>query len=190
MTECRAAVVTGFNQPAEIWSVQTPELEPTGLLMRVDAATLCGTDVHCWHGRMPSDRLPYIPGHETTGTIVEMNGARTDLLGEPLNEATESSPLTPTAVTATIVRWLVTLPDAPTATPLGACAATRLPTCLVAAPNSTTCHQAATLFASHPKSRHPWPLQPPALSGRLCTASNASAPWPATRRSWCKDAAR
>ena len=86
MTECRAAVVTGFNQPAEIWSVQTPELEPTGLLMRVDAATLCGTDVHCWHGRMPSDRLPYIPGHETTGTIVEMNGARTDLLGEPLNE--------------------------------------------------------------------------------------------------------
>ena len=86
MTESRAAVVTDFRQPLEIRSVPYPELEPTGLLMRVDAATLCGTDVHCWNGRMPADRLPYIPGHETTGSIVEMNGARTDLLGEPLGE--------------------------------------------------------------------------------------------------------
>jgi L-iditol 2-dehydrogenase len=86
MAECRAAVVTGFNQPSEIRSVPIPELEPTALLMRVDAATLCGTDVHCWHGRMSSDSLPYIPGHETTGVIVDMNGARSDLLGEPLNE--------------------------------------------------------------------------------------------------------
>ncbi len=86
MTECRAAVITGFQQPSEVRTVPTPELEPAGLLIRVDAATLCGTDVHCWHGRMQSDRLPYIPGHETTGRIVEMNGARTDLLGEPLGD--------------------------------------------------------------------------------------------------------
>ena len=86
MTECRAAVVTGFQKSLEIRSVPIPELEPMGLLMRVDAATLCGTDVHCWQGQLSPDRLPYIPGHETTGIIVEMNGPCRDILGEPLNE--------------------------------------------------------------------------------------------------------
>jgi threonine dehydrogenase-like Zn-dependent dehydrogenase len=83
--EVRAAVVTAFGQPVEIQSVPVPDLEEGAALMRVDAATLCGTDVHFWHAaESVSATLPYIPGHETTGTLVELNGQRFDILGRRL----------------------------------------------------------------------------------------------------------
>lgn len=86
MTQSLAAVVTTFERPLELQHVPLPELEPGALLVRVDAATLCGTDVHFWHGQIiDTDRLPYIPGHETAGTILDMHGPRTDVLGAPLN---------------------------------------------------------------------------------------------------------
>jgi threonine dehydrogenase-like Zn-dependent dehydrogenase len=81
----RAAVVTAFGQPLELLDVPIPELESGAMLIRIDAATLCGTDVHFWHGaQIPAGNLPYVPGHETTGTIVEMSGERFDILGDPL----------------------------------------------------------------------------------------------------------
>jgi threonine dehydrogenase-like Zn-dependent dehydrogenase len=83
--EARAAVVTGFGEPLEIRRVPVPELERGAALMRVDAATLCGTDVHFWHAaESVNAKLPYIPGHETTGTLVELNEDRFDILGRPL----------------------------------------------------------------------------------------------------------
>ena len=85
MPEARAAVVTGFGEPLEIRRVPVPELERGAALMRVDAATLCGTDVHFWHAaESVNATLPYIPGHETTGTLVELNGDRFDILGRSL----------------------------------------------------------------------------------------------------------
>lgn len=82
---CRAAVISRFNEPLEIRQVPIPELEPGGMLAWVEAATLCGTDVHRWHGSLGVERsLPFIPGHETCGTVAELNGERTDLLGRPL----------------------------------------------------------------------------------------------------------
>lgn len=85
MSGSRAAVVVAHNQPLEIQDVPIPKLEPTAMLARVEAATVCGTDVHRWHGPVaPPDRLPFIPGHETCGIIEEMNGERFDLLGQPL----------------------------------------------------------------------------------------------------------
>jgi D-arabinose 1-dehydrogenase-like Zn-dependent alcohol dehydrogenase len=85
MADCRAAVITALNQPLEIQRVPLPDLEPTALLCRVEAATLCGTDVHRWHGALTRpDMLPFIPGHETCGVIEAMHGPRTDLLGAPL----------------------------------------------------------------------------------------------------------
>jgi threonine dehydrogenase-like Zn-dependent dehydrogenase len=85
MTEALAAVVVSFNEPLTVQRVPVPLLEPGGVLVKVDAATLCGTDVHFWHGMIISpDNVPYIPGHETCGTIVEISGQRTDLLGRPL----------------------------------------------------------------------------------------------------------
>ena len=85
MADSLAAVLTAFHQPTELQRVPVPDLEPTALLVRVDAATLCGTDVHIWHGQYGSLALPVIPGHETAGTIVDKNGERRDLTGVPLN---------------------------------------------------------------------------------------------------------
>jgi len=65
------------------------------VLIKVDAATLCGTDAHRWLGHMGEDGnsdfpfisatvAPFIPGHETSGTIADMRGPLTDVLHEPL----------------------------------------------------------------------------------------------------------
>ena len=84
---CKAAVIVGYGQPLIVTDVEIPALEPGGVLVEVEAATLCGTDVHFWqHGEdlLGPDKLPYIPGHETCGRIVEINGSRTDNLGAPL----------------------------------------------------------------------------------------------------------
>ena len=86
METCKAAVITGFNDPTELRDVQMPDLEPTGLLLEVEAATLCGTDVHIWHDGANPGMLPYIPGHETAGRIVAMNGERYDVHGNALKE--------------------------------------------------------------------------------------------------------
>ena len=85
MTECRAAVITAHNQPLEIRNVKVPELEPGAMLVRIVASTLCGTDVHRWHGPLPrGDSLPVITGHEPCGVVEEINGAKTDILGRPV----------------------------------------------------------------------------------------------------------
>jgi threonine dehydrogenase-like Zn-dependent dehydrogenase len=78
--------VTEIAGPLEIQSLPLPDLEPGGILVRVDAATLCGLDVIIWRGGFgpPAGLLPYIPGHETVGTIVEIRGERRDLLNQPL----------------------------------------------------------------------------------------------------------
>src|SRR5579875_3854856 len=83
MANCLAAVITAFNQPLELRRLPFPELEPDSALIKVDAATLCGTDAHRWLGHM-AEHTPFIPGHETTGTIVELRGELFGALHEPL----------------------------------------------------------------------------------------------------------
>jgi len=85
MRDCRAAVITAHNQPLEILRVPIPDLEPGALLVRIAASTLCGTDVHRWHGPLPrGDALPVIIGHEPCGYVEAINGERTDILGNPV----------------------------------------------------------------------------------------------------------
>src|SRR5579863_10328323 len=82
--ESRTAVITELNKPLEIRTVPVPELKPGSVLIRVDAATLCGTDAHRWQGHIPANDAPFVPGHETCGTIVDMRGELYDILGVPL----------------------------------------------------------------------------------------------------------
>jgi len=85
VNDCRAAVITAHNQPLEIQRVPIPDLEPGAVLVRIAASTLCGTDVHRWHGPLPDgDSLPIITGHEPCGYVEEINGERTDILGNPV----------------------------------------------------------------------------------------------------------
>jgi threonine dehydrogenase-like Zn-dependent dehydrogenase len=82
--ESRTAVITGIETELEIRTVPIPELEPGAILIKVDAATLCGTDAHRWQGHLPPVEKPFVPGHETCGTIVDMRGEVRTLLDEPL----------------------------------------------------------------------------------------------------------
>ncbi|MBF6570607.1 MAG: zinc-binding dehydrogenase [Candidatus Binataceae bacterium] len=96
MAECMAAVVTKYNAPLELWRVPVKEdLEPNSALAKVEAATLCGTDAHRWQGHLTEGggadlpfiepvTTPFVPGHETCCTIVEMRGNLFDLLNQPL----------------------------------------------------------------------------------------------------------
>jgi D-arabinose 1-dehydrogenase-like Zn-dependent alcohol dehydrogenase len=85
MDTCRAAVITAHNQPLEIQSVPIPKLDPGSLLVKIASSTLCGTDVHRWHGPLgDGDTLPIITGHEPCGTVEEIAGERTDILGNPV----------------------------------------------------------------------------------------------------------
>ena len=85
---CLAAVVTAFNEPLELREVPIPALEHGALLVKIDAATICGSDVHLWDGSLSAIRpieLPVIPGHEMVGTVAAMGpGEHADVAGEPL----------------------------------------------------------------------------------------------------------
>lgn len=83
----RAAVITALNEPLQIQKVPIPDLNPGSLLIKIDASTICGTDVHRWHGPLAAgDSLPMITGHEPCGFIEEIAGERTDILGRPLKK--------------------------------------------------------------------------------------------------------
>src|SRR5580700_1936211 len=68
----RAVVYHGPGQKA--WE-EVPDPEITGdddVIVRVDAATICGTDLHILNGDVPAVRTGRILGHEAVGTVVEV----------------------------------------------------------------------------------------------------------------------
>lgn len=84
----RAAVLSAFGAPLELQELPLPAVEPGAVLARIDAATVCGSDVHIWEADMGpsySLALPLIPGHEMAGTVVELGeGVDRDAVGQPL----------------------------------------------------------------------------------------------------------
>jgi D-arabinose 1-dehydrogenase-like Zn-dependent alcohol dehydrogenase len=60
------------------------------MLVRVDVASICGSDVHQWDGMTPAlapASLPIVLGHEMMGTVVAFGpGPGEDSIGQPLAE--------------------------------------------------------------------------------------------------------
>ena len=70
-----------LHQPNDlrIEEVPMPSLEPGDVLLRVDAALLCGTDVRIYEGRKQKNvTFPSVLGHEFAGTVVDANGPLPD----------------------------------------------------------------------------------------------------------------
>ena len=67
--ESTVAVVTQYKGPVEIRKVRIPELDAGAVLMKVEAATLCGTDAYRWSGLFSSQSnnpdLPFVQPFET-----------------------------------------------------------------------------------------------------------------------------
>ena len=79
----RAVVYHGPGHKA--WEeVPDPEIIGDGdAIVRIDAATICGTDLHILKGDVPAVRQGRILGHEAVGTIIEVgDGAQTRTEGD------------------------------------------------------------------------------------------------------------
>jgi len=71
----KAAVVRAFKQPLQIEDLPKPEPGVGEIVVKIEAAGLCHTDIHAAHGDWPiKPKLPFVPGHEGIG-IVESIGA-------------------------------------------------------------------------------------------------------------------
>ena len=70
----RAAVVRDFTTNLTLEDVDKPEAGPGEVVVKVETAGLCHTDIHAAHGDWPvKPSPPFIPGHEGVG-IVESVG--------------------------------------------------------------------------------------------------------------------
>ncbi|MEB3766852.1 alcohol dehydrogenase AdhP [Acinetobacter sp. MD2] len=76
----KAAVVTAFNQPLEIKQVEIPKVTAGKVLVKMLATGVCHTDLHAMHGDWPiKPTVPFIPGHEGVGEVVEIGAGITHL---------------------------------------------------------------------------------------------------------------
>jgi threonine dehydrogenase-like Zn-dependent dehydrogenase len=82
--EAQAMVLEKFKQPLTPKSFPLPKLREGNILVKVEVAGVCGSDVHMWEGRDPRTRLPMILGHEGAGEIAEMKGEKRDVNGVPV----------------------------------------------------------------------------------------------------------
>ncbi|WP_432488618.1 NAD(P)-dependent alcohol dehydrogenase [Kineococcus sp. SYSU DK018] len=75
----KAVRVHDYGKPASIDEVPEPRIEgPLDVLVHVDAAGVCRTDLHILEGQWATKSgvgLPYVIGHENAGTVVEVGSA-------------------------------------------------------------------------------------------------------------------
>ncbi len=82
----RAVVLSDYARGPAVERLELGPVLPGGALVRIDAATVCGTDVHISDGVFEHlARLPLVMGHEGTGTVLELGaGTDRDARGQPL----------------------------------------------------------------------------------------------------------
>ena len=65
----RAIVVEQYGVLPSVQEVPAPEVQPGGVVVKVEATGLCRSDWHGWQGHDSDIVLPHVPGHELAGTI-------------------------------------------------------------------------------------------------------------------------
>lgn len=82
-----AAVFSGHGMPFRLEEFSIPAPGEGEVLVNVSCSTICGSDLHTWHGRR-QEPVPCVLGHEIVGRIVAFGpkAPRIDLRGETLQE--------------------------------------------------------------------------------------------------------
>lgn len=82
----RAAVLTEHGAPFELQRLPLPhDLAAGAAVVQITCATLCGTDVEVWTGKMTHPgMLPMVPGHEMVGIVRQVGPGTVDALGRPV----------------------------------------------------------------------------------------------------------
>ena len=66
----KAVVYEAFSTPPQIQQVADPVPETHGAVIEIKATGVCRSDWHGWVGHDADIKLPHVPGHELSGTIV------------------------------------------------------------------------------------------------------------------------
>lgn len=76
MSNMMKALVYRGPEKIGLEDVPMPKIiEPDDAIVRVTTSTICGTDIHIWHGGMPEVEPGRIIGHEFVGEVVEVGPA-------------------------------------------------------------------------------------------------------------------
>ena len=75
----KALVYHGPGQRAWESAPDPSIIEPTDAIVRIDASTICGTDLHILKGDVPEVKPGTILGHEAVGTVIEIGAAVTTI---------------------------------------------------------------------------------------------------------------
>jgi alcohol dehydrogenase len=68
----RGVLVTAFAETPSVVELPDPVCDDDAVVLKVEATGLCRSDWHGWMGHDPDITLPHVPGHELSGTIVEV----------------------------------------------------------------------------------------------------------------------
>ena len=74
----QALVKPSAHRGMEMREVPVPSLGPNDVLIAVETASVCGTDLHIYEwDEWAQQRIkpPYIPGHEFCGTVAALGGS-------------------------------------------------------------------------------------------------------------------
>lgn len=82
--KARAAVLEKFGEPLVMKEFDVSPLAEGEVLARIDAAGVCGSDVHIWKGNDPRTPVPIILGHEGVGRIADLGSETCDVFGREL----------------------------------------------------------------------------------------------------------
>ncbi|MCG0278374.1 MAG: zinc-binding dehydrogenase [Thermanaeromonas sp.] len=80
--KARVCVLENFGQPLVEKKLSIPPLQPGQMLVKIEAAGICGSDVHIWQGEDPRAKLPMILGHEGVGRVADVSGAKLTVDGQ------------------------------------------------------------------------------------------------------------
>ena len=74
-----AAVIHG-PKDVRLEEIKKPQPEDEEVLIRINAAGICGSDIHIWKGNLEV-HYPLVPGHECCGHVVQVSERDTTLKG-------------------------------------------------------------------------------------------------------------
>jgi len=74
----RAAVLTEFNKPLEIWDLEQAAPGPGEARVKIMACAICHSDIHYAEGGWGGE-LPMVLGHEASGVVVEVGEGVSDI---------------------------------------------------------------------------------------------------------------
>jgi L-iditol 2-dehydrogenase len=87
MEHGRVAVLREYGRPIELEEYEVPEPEPGALVVKIEQAGICGSDLNIMRGVSPLNPGGRALGHEGFGTVYRLGaGLSTDSLGRPLHE--------------------------------------------------------------------------------------------------------